>query len=597
MSVDRDLGFIKWNDKYGKLENMNSNEFKVALQQEKATYNKVLENVPDSLIKAWSQTYERLPKIYDYYYEFYWLSYTIKVCAHNRLTPTISLENNSTKLQLSSVNSFGKTTTYFWYVKDHSDGKEEQSLFILDEHLELVKEIKNVSEDVVSTGSDIFYTEQNKKFWSNTLFKITNGLTISKLYEESEEKYGLSVLKPKNQDAVFLLRKSAIYQDLAQITNGGLIWVDRGFGIKIPIDSKTLAYDSYFKHDGAKINYPPNNYLNSAFIMNDRYYFIFKHDVFNSVFLYENTNWITIQEPLVADIISLPETDLLLVGQPHLPDQIRAISDKLTLTKQFPGPKYRLTFGYENIPWFLVSPNTLSKPKGLVICGYGSYGMSLRKNQQNLWIPWIERGYAIAHICVRGGSENGERWWDQSRTALRRKIGIDDFCWGIHYLQKKLNYDATNTIIYGRSAGGFLVTAAANKMLNNIGVVYAAKPFTDVLRTVTNRNLTQVMQESEEFGYVAKDPVGFMEIAKVSPYENVQEKPKYNPAVILTGGVSDPEVELYMPLKFVKRLHDAGWKNAVIRIADEGHFTKKPGEAYDAAMCEYFLLRNSNGHI
>jgi hypothetical protein len=73
MSVDRDLGFIKWNDKYGKPENMNSTEFKVALQQEKATYNKVLENVPDSLIKAWSQTYERLPKIYDNYYEFYWL--------------------------------------------------------------------------------------------------------------------------------------------------------------------------------------------------------------------------------------------------------------------------------------------------------------------------------------------------------------------------------------------------------------------------------------------------------------------------------------------------------------------------------------------
>lgn len=600
MSVDRDLGFIKWSDKYGKLENMKSQEFKIALRQEKETYNKVLEKIPESLIKAWSEEFDRLPKTYDNYYEFHWLRYTIKVCAHNRLRPTIRLEiNSSTKLLLPGVNSFGKTSSRFWYIKDSTDGKEEQSLFILDEHLELLKEIKNVSEDAVSTAYEIFYTEQTKKFWSNKLFKINNGLSISKLYEEHEEKYVLSVLKPKNQDAVFLLRASAIYQDIGQITIDGVNWLDRGFGIKNPVDSKTLAYDSYFKHDGVKINYPPNNYLNSAFIMNHQYYFIFKHDVFNSVFRYQNNTWVTIQEPLVAEIISLPETNLLLVGQPHLPDKITAISNKLTLMKQIAGPAYRLTYDYENIPWFIVSPNTSLKPRGLIICGYGSYGMSLRKNQQNLWIPWLERGYAIANMCVRGGSENGEHWWDESRTAVRRKIGIDDFCWGIKYLQKKLDYDATNTIIYGRSAGGFLVTATANKMLNEIGVVYAAKPFTDVLRTVTNRNMTQVMQESEEFGYVANDPVGFMEIARVSPYENIPENPKRNPAVILTGGVSDPEVELYMPLKFVKQLHDAGWKNAVIRVAEEGHFTNQDnlGEAYDAALCEYFLLINSNGNL
>jgi protease II len=129
-------------------------------------------------------------------------------------------------------------------------------------------------------------------------------------------------------------------------------------------------------------------------------------------------------------------------------------------------------------------------------------------------------------------------------------------------------------------------------MLNNIGVVYACKPYTDVLRTVTNKNLTQVTQESEEFGYVAEDPVGFMAIAKVSPYENVAEKPKRNPAVILTGGIKDPEVEVYMPVKFAKRLQDAGWRNTVLRIADEGHFTgsdSRHSEAHDAAMCEYFL--------
>jgi protease II len=132
-------------------------------------------------------------------------------------------------------------------------------------------------------------------------------------------------------------------------------------------------------------------------------------------------------------------------------------------------------------------------------------------------------------------------------------------------------------------------------MLKNIAVVYACKPYTDVLRTVTNKKLTQVIQESEEFGYVAEDPVGFMAIAKVSPYENVVDKPSKNPAVLLTGGLKDPEVEVYMPVKFAKRLHDAGWHNVVVRIADEGHFTESGAEhheAHDAALCEYFLSNN-----
>lgn len=594
MSV-RDLGFIKWTDKYGNLEDMKSQEFKSAVAEETAHYKTVFDAVPKELVKKWEMEFDKLPHKYDVYYTFQWLSYTIKVCAHNRLANTLVVEsNNKIKKTIVGATAFGKTSSRLWYIKDTSDGNEQSSLFILDEHLDLIKEIKQVGEKAESTNSDIYYVLSKEKFWPNKVNKISNVLKITTLYEETEEKYILGISKPLNQNDIFIIRKSAIYHDIAIVNMDTIVWLAKGFGVKAPIDNKTIAYDRSFTTYGSEINYPHGLYLNDAFKYNNEYYFIFKNDTFDSLYIYKNNTWTVIQRPIVADIITLRETDLILIGYPNKPDRIMSISNKLTLTKQMEGPKYKLSTGNNPIPWFSIHPPS-KKAKGIVICGYGSYGMSTRKIQQKLWIPWLEQGYQVVSLCVRGGSENGEMWWDDSRTAQRRYVGVDDFVRGTKYLQTKFGFDETNTIIYGRSAGGFLVTAAANKMLNNIGVVYACKPYTDVLRTVTNKKLTQVMQESEEFGYVVDDPVGFMAIAKISPYENVLDKPRRNPAVLLTGGFKDPEVELYMPVKFVKRLHDAGWKNAVVRIADEGHFTSTDAaysEAHDAALCEHFLSIN-----
>jgi len=595
MSV-RDLGFIKWTDKYGNLEDMKSKEFKTALAEENTLYNSVLNNIPKPLLKKWEDEFSRLKISYDHYYEFQWLSYTIKVRAQNRLANTVVIEsNNNIKQTIRGATAFGKTSSRFWYIKDTSDGNEQSSLFILDEHLDIIMEIKDVGEEGESTHSDIYYVCSKTQFWPNKANRISNSLNITEIYEETEEKYILTFLKPLNQEQVFIIRKSAIYNDIGIVELDNIKWLSRGFGLKIPIDNKTIAYDTFFTFYGEKLNYPSDLYLEDAFRLNNEYYFILKSGTYDSIYVYKNNSWIQIQKPIVANISLMRETSLILFGYPNKPDRVMSISNKLTLTKQCAGPKYKLSTGNDPIPWFVVHPPT--KPKGIVICGYGSYGLSMRKVQQKMWIPWLEQGYQIASLCVRGGSENGDRWWDESRTAERRYVGIDDFIRGTKYLQKTFGFDETNTVIYGRSAGGFLVTAAANKMLNNIGVVYACKPYTDVLRTVTNKKLTQVMQESEEFGYVAEDPVGFMAIAKVSPYENVIEKPRTNPAVLLTGGLNDPEVEVYMPLKFAKRLHDAGWKNAVVRIADEGHFTaigSEHAEAHDAAMCEYFLSLKSS---
>jgi protease II len=152
-----------------------------------------------------------------------------------------------------------------------------------------------------------------------------------------------------------------------------------------------------------------------------------------------------------------------------------------------------------------------------------------------------------------------------------------------------------NTIIYGRSAGGFLVTAAMYELMDKVAIVYAAKPYTDVLRTTTDPKARQAVQESEEFGLVknSNNVTDFIALAKVSPYENVPANPIVSPVVILTGGTNDSEVPASMPLRFAKRLQQNGWKNVYCRIqAGEGHFTdrdKEYAEANDGALCESII--------
>jgi len=593
MSV-RDLGFIKWHDKYSVLEDMDSNEFKKGVFEEKTLYETILNTLPKIQVKKWENEYSKIQPISNPYYTFNWSSCLIHVYTQNRMYKTIVIETKEKKQTIEGVCSFGNTSTYLWYIKDSTDGKEQWTLYILDADLEIKKSIPNVAENAESTLSDIYYVNTKDTFWFYKASKISNLLTITDIYEETEKKYVLTLIKPTRESNpdIFILRKSALFQDLAVVltdnSNSKLKWLDKGFGIKLPLDKNTIAYDRHFIINGHKILYPQNQFLSDTFKRNDIYYFILKYDVYNSLYKYVNNKWVQIQSPIVSDITQLSQTIDLLFGYPNKPDNVVSIKNGLKIINNIPGPMYKLESGSDPIPWFAVIPN--KTPKGIVICGYGSYGMCMRKSQQNIWIPWLQQGYMIASVCVHGGSENGQAWWDASRTPKRRWVGVKDFIDGTHYLQKKFGFTASNTMIYGRSAGGFLVTAVANNIPDDIGVVYAAKPYTDVLRTVTNIKMSQVIQEIDEFGYVANDPTAFLEVAKISPYENVPEKPQKNPAVLLTGGINDPEVMLYMPLKFVKRLHDAGWKNAVIRITNEGHFTAdNHSEAHDAALCEYFL--------
>ena len=586
----RDLGFIAWQDTYAAIEDVSGNTHKRAVKTQKEIYDEAQAQIAQSNKNTWSKLYEALPVAEASYYSFRWAGHTIHVGAAKSSGQKLKIDTMGGPVKhIVAAGDFGITASSFWCIQDLSDQKQELSLITYSTKFRKTHTIENVGETAAIRDKDMYFLRAENVFWYNKVYVLRDEKEIL-IYTEPVEKYVLSLIKPKNQNDIFVLRVSAIYQDIGIIENDTVKWLKTGFGTKSPLSKDTCAFDTYLEIDNEKIPYPDHRFFVDAQITKDALYVILCKGTTSALYKYSKRAWSVVIKPVVGDISFCKYSDDIIVGVPHAPDRILRLNTRGTLSimKAVAGPRYSIVSDESPLPWFAVVPN--QKPIGVVICGYGSYGFSMGRSQQRQWLPWLKQKYIIATVCVRGGRENGDAWWNASRGPQRRKYGVRDFIVGVKHIQARFGFNKTNTVIYGRSAGGFLVTAAAEILLQNIAVVLAEKPYTDVLRTVTNGKALQTIQESDEFGYITDSPTDFQAIMEISPYENITEGPSRNPAVILTAGVNDPAVPAAMPIRYATKAQASGWSNVVCRIESEGHFEKdSAGQAQDAALCDYYV--------
>lgn len=566
----RDLGFIEWTDHYGDLDDMKSQQFKDAVAEENAIFEAALKQVQVTSFKyPKGATYYTVP----------W-THEIAVNEYNRISPTITVGTMT-----QAVRDFATTKDHLITISDQSAGAEKLSLNIYDNNLKIVATVADVGDSTAfasaSAAATVYFCKATNIYWYNEVVAMDiKTQKQTSLYKELDKRYVLSLTQKGPH--IFVKRAHSQYQDIGIIRGSKVDWFSKGArGTKSPLTESVIAYDDHFINNKKKIEYPTGFRLVDGQAKKDgSFLFILTKDCYNALWSYKE-KWTNLKQD-VCEIKFAPCG--LIIGYPNKPDEVWSSSKKA-----MPGPIYDITYGHVSVPWFMVSPK--GKAKGVVICGYGAYGFAMRKQQLRIWLPWLEKGYAIASLCVRGGGENGDDWWAQSRTASKRHVGVTDFVQGVVQLQEMLHMDHTNTVIYGRSAGGFLVTAAFSQLKDKIAAVYAAKPYTDVLRTTTNTLEPQTFHESEEFGAAYESPVDFYETLKISPYENITKpSEKHEPLILLTAGTNDTEVLPYMPIKYAKALRDKKWKNVVCRIAQEGHFTEKEeGEAADLAIIDAFI--------
>ena len=181
---------------------------------------------------------------------------------------------------------------------------------------------------------------------------------------------------------------------------------------------------------------------------------------------------------------------------------------------------------------------------------YGSYGASMDPEFSVARLSLLDRGfvYAIAH--VRGGQEMGRRWYEQGKL-LNKKNTFTDFIDVTHFLVSERYADAKRVSAMGGSAGGLLMGAIANMAPTDYRAIVAQVPFVDVVTTMLDESIPLTTNEFDEWGNPkTKELYDYM--LSYSPYDNVARQDY--PAMLVTTGLWDSQVQYYEPAKWVARL-------------------------------------------
>lgn len=206
------------------------------------------------------------------------------------------------------------------------------------------------------------------------------------------------------------------------------------------------------------------------------------------------------------------------------------------------------------IPLSLVYRRERKKTAGnpLLLYGYGSYGMSSEPVFMSSLISLLDRGfvYAVAHI--RGGQEMGREWYDEGKL-LRKKNTFTDFIACAEHLVQRGFARTAHLYAMGGSAGGLLVGAVMNMRPDLFAGICAAVPFVDVVTTMLDESLPLTTGEYDEWGN-PNEKTYYDYMLSYSPYDNVEAK-SY-PALLVTTGLHDSQVQYWEPAKWVARLRE-----------------------------------------
>jgi hypothetical protein len=234
----------------------------------------------------------------------------------------------------------------------------------------------------------------------------------------------------------------------------------------------------------------------------------------------------------------------------------------------------------EQVRWLLVRKS--ERCRGLLVCVYGAYGIPTSISTAR-WRPFLDAGFAVGFALPRGGGDDGDAWAEAGRREGKLRC-VEDTEACIRALQKRAGLEPKKTVLFGRSAGGYVVGAivARHPAGDLIGTAYAEVPYVDVLKTASNASLPLTEYEYLEFGNPAKVLADFETMVRLSPIHALGPKGAPAVSVLTRTGVNDMQVLPYEPVKWIDAL--GGGKEKIVYVADgSGHFTRGGGEFVERA--------------
>jgi oligopeptidase B len=205
-----------------------------------------------------------------------------------------------------------------------------------------------------------------------------------------------------------------------------------------------------------------------------------------------------------------------------------------------------------------------------LLYGYGSYGASIDAAFASPRLSLVDRGFVFAIAHIRGGQELGRQWYDDGKL-LKKKNTFTDFIACAEYLIQQSFTRPDKLFAMGRSAGGLLMGAVSNLRPDLFKGIVAEVPFVDVVTTMLDASIPLTTGEYDEWGDPNKKEF-YDYMLSYSPYDSVARK-NY-PAMLITGGLHDSQVQYWEPAKWVAKLRELKTDNNPVLLKtnmDAGH--------------------------
>jgi oligopeptidase B len=192
------------------------------------------------------------------------------------------------------------------------------------------------------------------------------------------------------------------------------------------------------------------------------------------------------------------------------------------------------------------------EPQKTLLYAYGSYGYTIEPNFSSSRLSLLDRGFIFVIAHVRGGQYLGRNWYEEGKMLKKRNTFNDYIACAEHLIKEK--YTSTSLLSgMGGSAGGLLIGAVINLKPELFHAMIAAVPFVDVVTTMLDETIPLTTGEYDEWGNPNNEEY-YHYMKSYSPYDNV--KAQDYPALLITTGLHDSQVQYWEPAKWCAKLRD-----------------------------------------
>ena len=164
----------------------------------------------------------------------------------------------------------------------------------------------------------------------------------------------------------------------------------------------------------------------------------------------------------------------------------------------------------------------------------------------------VDRGFVFAIAHIRGGQEMGRQWYEDGKL-LKKRNTFTDFITCAEFLIREEFTRPEKLFAMGRSAGGLLMGAVSNMRPDLFRGIVAEVPFVDVVTTMLDSSIPLTTGEYDEWGDPNQKTL-YDYMLSYSPYDNVGNKDY--PAMLVTAGLHDSQVQYWEPAKWVAKLRE-----------------------------------------